>query len=102
MKSKARSSATSRWGMTFADEVEAVLRRLPAREEHILRLRFGIPNTKQDIDDIAASLLLTRKAVRRIEGCALRKLWLAAAMEARSECANAGRLRPRTKMASRH
>ena len=90
MKSNARLSATSRWRTTFADEVEAALQQLAPREEHILRLRFGIGNTKQESDGVAAWLSLTPTAVHRIEWSALRKLWLVAVMEARSECANAG------------
>jgi len=90
MKSKARSSARRRWRITFADEVEAVLRQLTPREEHVLRLRFGVGNTKQEIDGVAAWFSLTPAAAHRIEWSALRKLWLAAVMEARSECANAG------------
>jgi DNA-directed RNA polymerase sigma subunit (sigma70/sigma32) len=75
--------------MTIAEEVEAVLRQLTPHEEHILRLRFGIGN-RLEIDNVAPWPSLTPTAGHRIEWSALRKLWLAAVMEARSECANAG------------
>ena len=74
--------------MTFPDEVEGVLRQLTAREQHVLRLRFG--TAKQDIDGVAARLSLTPTAVHRIQWSALRKLWLTAVMEGASLPAKAG------------
>jgi len=88
MKSKVRSLATSRRGMTFTGEVEAVLRRLTSREQHVLRLRFG--KAKQDIDGVAARLALTPTAVHRIQWSALHKLWLTAVVEAVHSPAKAG------------
>lgn len=90
MRSKTRSSATNRWRMDLADEVDAILRRLAPREEHVLRLRFGIGKRNQKIDGIAESLSLTPAAVRRIESATVRELWAAAAMEAHSDCADTG------------
>jgi RNA polymerase primary sigma factor len=90
MKSQARLPATRRWRMTIAEEVEAVLRQLTPHEQHILRVRFGIGNSEREIDDVAAWLSVTPTAAHRIEWSVLRKLWLAAVMEAHSECANAG------------
>jgi len=72
--------------MTIGDEVEAALRQLTPREEHVLRLRFRIDS----IADVAVRLSLAPAEVRRIIWSAVQKLWLAAVMEARSERANAG------------
>ena len=76
--------------MTVEEEVEALLRQLAPHEERIVRLRFGIGKRKHEVVDVAARLSLTPTAVQRIEQCALRKLWLAAAREESRGCVEAG------------
>lgn len=71
--------------MAIAEKAETALQQLTPQEEQILRLRFGIGTRMGEIDDVAASLSLTPTAVHRIECSALRKLRLAAVMEAASE-----------------
>lgn len=77
--------------MTMAAEVEAVLRQeLTPQEEQVLQLRYGTARMKREIDAVAPWLSLTPRTLHRIERCALRKLLLAAVMEARNESAKAG------------
>ena len=54
-----------------------VLSELTAREEMVLRMRFGIDtDTEQTLEEIGRTLGLTRERVRQIEGQALAKLRL--------------------------
>jgi RNA polymerase primary sigma factor len=66
---------------TGRERVEAVLAKLPDRDQKVLRLRFGFdgqPLTLQEISDILSregdGVDISREQVRRLEGRALRKL----------------------------
>jgi RNA polymerase primary sigma factor len=57
------------------DKVDATLKSLNAREEKILRLRFGIGKySPHTLEDIGWMMKISRERVRQIEGAALRKL----------------------------
>lgn len=59
------------------DDVDSVLKMLPARERNILRMRFGltpIDDMCLSLVDIGAAYGLTRERVRQMEGRALNKL----------------------------
>jgi RNA polymerase primary sigma factor len=58
-----------------AEEARQALARLTSREEHILRLRFGIGTaTGQTLAEIGRRFSLTRERIRQIEAKALEKL----------------------------
>jgi RNA polymerase primary sigma factor len=58
-----------------AEEASRALSRLTAREERILRLRFGIGQREErTLDQIGKLFSLTRERIRQIEAKALRKL----------------------------
>ena len=59
----------------MAEEATRALSRLTAREERILRLRFGIGQREErTLDQIGKLFSLTRERIRQIEAKALRKL----------------------------
>jgi len=57
------------------DKVDSTLKTLNAREEKILRLRFGIGKySPHTLEEIGWMMKISRERVRQIEGAALRKL----------------------------
>jgi RNA polymerase primary sigma factor len=52
---------------TFAQEMRELLSQLPAREQQILRLRFGFDDEPQTLEEIGKMLGLSRERVRQIE-----------------------------------
>ena len=57
------------------DKVDVTLKTLNAREEKILRLRFGIGKySPHTLEEIGWMMKISRERVRQIEGAALRKL----------------------------
>ena len=59
----------------MAEEASRALSRLTAREERILRLRFGIGQREErTLEQIGQLFSLTRERIRQIEAKALRKL----------------------------
>jgi len=55
-----------------------VLRTLSAREEKIIRMRFGIEDgSERTLEEVGQSFAVTRERIRQIEAKALRKLSLA-------------------------
>lgn len=55
--------------------ISKVLSNLTAREEHIIRLRFGIGlNEEHTLDQIAVKMNVTKERIRQIEAQALKKL----------------------------
>jgi len=61
--------------MLLAEEMEKVLATLDAREEKILRLRYGLQDGRNyTLDEVGKRFGLTRERIRQIEGQALRKL----------------------------
>jgi len=59
----------------YAVEVDQILKKLPARTERILRLRFGLcVEEQQTLDEIGAAFGITRERVRQIEMEALQRL----------------------------
>jgi RNA polymerase primary sigma factor len=59
--------------ITRLDLANAV-RRLPRRERHVIRARFGATGDRKTLDEVGAELGLTRERVRQIEAHALRTL----------------------------
>lgn len=59
----------------FSEQTRELLKMLTPREERILRMRFGIdePDTKT-LEEVGATMSLTRERIRQIETKALRKL----------------------------
>ena len=61
--------------MLLAEEMEKVLATLDAREEMVLRLRYGLRDGRNyTLDEVGKRFGLTRERIRQIEGQALRKL----------------------------
>jgi RNA polymerase sigma factor (sigma-70 family) len=59
----------------MAEEVEAVLAPLTAREREVIRLRFGLGMRREmTLEEIGRRLSLTRERVRQIQARALAKL----------------------------
>ncbi len=59
------------------DSIDLVLGTISAREEHVLRLRFGLDrcdNTGRTLEEVGRILVVTRERIRQIEAKALRKL----------------------------
>jgi RNA polymerase primary sigma factor len=52
---------------TLAQEMRELLSQLPAREQQILRLRFGFDDEPQTLEEIGKMLGLSRERVRQIE-----------------------------------
>ena len=66
----------------LCDKVDASLKTLNAREEKILRLRFGIGKySPHTLEEIGWMMKISRERVRQIEGAALRKLHESAVLE---------------------
>jgi RNA polymerase primary sigma factor len=59
---------------TLTDEIRELLRQLPAREQQILRLRFGINEEPKTLEEIGEMLGVTRERVRQIEKRAKERL----------------------------
>ena len=61
--------------MLLAEEIDRVLATLDAREERILRLRYGLQDGQSyTLKELGERFGLTRERIRQIEGQALRKL----------------------------
>jgi RNA polymerase primary sigma factor len=57
------------------DETAGVLKMLPALEERIIRMRFGIGTDREyTLEEIGQRVGLTRERIRQIEGTALQRL----------------------------
>ena len=57
------------------DELARVLKSLPAREERILRMRFGLGDTNPcTLEEVGREFHLTRERIRQIEARAIEKL----------------------------
>jgi len=52
---------------TLTDEIRELLSQLPAREQQILRLRFGIDEEPKTVEEIGGMFEITRERVRQIE-----------------------------------
>jgi RNA polymerase primary sigma factor len=73
---------------TLIDEIRELLDQLPAREQQILRLRFGMDNDPKTLEEIGGMLGLTRERVRQIEKQAKDRLRQKAGMRALQEYLN--------------
>jgi len=63
--------------MRFNDQTRQLLKTLSPREEKILRMRFGIDESRDHtLEEVGESFSLTRERIRQIETKALRKLRL--------------------------
>jgi RNA polymerase primary sigma factor len=59
----------------LSEDMGRLLEKLPEREEHLLRLRYGLADGfTHTLEDVANELGLTRERVRQIQSRALRKL----------------------------
>ena len=59
----------------LADQTRSVLATLSAREEKVLKLRFGIgENSNHTLEEVGHDFEVTRERIRQIEAKALRKL----------------------------
>ena len=62
-------------GSNLRDQTGEVLRTLTPREEHVLRLRFGVGEpSEHTLEEVGRSFNVTRERIRQIESKALRKL----------------------------
>ncbi|NJL28176.1 MAG: RNA polymerase sigma factor RpoD [Thermoanaerobaculia bacterium] len=62
-------------GANLRDQTGEVLRTLTPREEHVLRLRFGVGEpSEHTLEEVGRSFNVTRERIRQIESKALRKL----------------------------
>jgi len=52
---------------TLTEEMNELLSQLPAREQHILRLRFGFDDEPKTLEEVGKMLGLSRERVRQIE-----------------------------------
>jgi RNA polymerase primary sigma factor len=73
---------------TVTREIRELLGQLPAREQHILRLRFGIDEEPKTLEQIGEMLGITRERVRQIEKQAKGRLRQKAKMRAFQEYLN--------------
>jgi RNA polymerase primary sigma factor len=73
---------------TLTDEIRELLSQLPAREQQILRLRFGIDEQPKTLEEIGGRLGITRERVRQIEKRAKDRLRQTARMRALQEYLN--------------
>ena len=57
------------------EQVDEALRRLPEREEQVLRLRFGLDDGRErTLEEVGREFNVTRERIRQIEAKALRRL----------------------------
>jgi len=58
------------------EQVDKMLKELPPREEHIVRMRFGLDGTNQPktLEEVGKTCNVTRERIRQIESKALRRL----------------------------
>jgi RNA polymerase primary sigma factor len=73
---------------TLTKEIRELLSDLPAREQEILRLRFGLDGDPKTLEEIGARLGLTRERVRQIENRAKERLRVKARARALQEYLN--------------
>jgi RNA polymerase primary sigma factor len=73
---------------TLIDEIRELVDQLPAREQQILRLRFGMDDDPKTLEEIGGMLGLTRERVRQIEKQAKDRLRQKARMRALQEYLN--------------
>lgn len=52
---------------TLTEEINELLSQIPAREQQILRLRFGFDDEPKTLEEIGKMLGLSRERVRQIE-----------------------------------
>jgi RNA polymerase primary sigma factor len=71
------------------DALRRALRRLPDREQEVIRLRYGLngDSAPQSLEEIGRRLNLTRERVRQIETKALERLSMARELEGMEEAA---------------
>ena len=63
--------------LNLKEQTEHVLRTLTAREEQVIRMRFGVGDgTEHTLEEVGQNFALTRERIRQIEAKALRKLRL--------------------------
>jgi RNA polymerase primary sigma factor len=73
---------------TLTDEIRELLSQLPVREQHVLRLRFGMDDEPKSLEKIGGMLGITRERVRQIEKQAKDRLRQKAKMRALQEYLN--------------
>jgi RNA polymerase primary sigma factor len=73
---------------TLTDEIHGLLSQLLAREQEILRLRFGLDDDPRTLEEIGEMLGITRERVRQIEKRAKDRLRQKARMHALQEYLN--------------
>jgi RNA polymerase primary sigma factor len=73
---------------TLSREIQDLLGQLPARDQQILRLRFGLDDDAKTLEEIGEMLGLTRERVRQIEKRAKEQLRVKARMRALQEYLN--------------
>jgi RNA polymerase primary sigma factor len=73
---------------TLTDEIHGLLSQLSAREQEILRLRFGLDDDPRTLEEIGEMLGITRERVRQIEKRAKDRLRQKARMHALQEYLN--------------
>jgi RNA polymerase primary sigma factor len=72
---KADNPADQAVSIDLAEQTRRALRRLPAREEKILRMRFGIgESSDHTLEEVGHEFQVTRERIRQIESKALHKL----------------------------
>jgi RNA polymerase primary sigma factor len=62
-------------GLNLRERIAAMLRALTAREEAIIRMRFGLDDgTEHTLEEVGRAFAVTRERIRQIEAKVLRKL----------------------------
>jgi RNA polymerase primary sigma factor len=70
-----QSPADQMVNVNLHDQTAEVLKSLSAREEKIIRLRFGLEDgSEHTLEEVGSSFAVTRERIRQIEAKALRKL----------------------------